>query len=90
VIRGESSLTDVDDLSRAYGILSPGADWNGSRYSDAVTGERSDNIILIYQDTYILGNPGYYLGSTKIEVPEEYHAVSQTNAEDKETADEEE
>jgi len=90
VIRGESSLTDVDDLSRAYGIFSPGADWNGSRYSDAVTGERSDNIILIYQDTYILGNPGYYLGSTKIEVPDEYHTVSQTNAEDKETTDEEE
>ena len=90
VIRGESSLTDVDDLSRAYGIFSPGADWNGSRYSDAETGESSDNIILIYQDTYILGNPGYYLGSTKIEVPEEYRAVSQTSAEDKETADEEE
>ncbi len=90
VISGKSSLTDVDDLSRAYGVFSPGADWNGSRYSDAETGERSDNIILIYQDTYILGNPGYYLGSTKIEVPEEYRAVSHTKAEDKETTDEEE
>ena len=78
VILGDSELTSVDDLARAYGVFSPGADWNGSGYTDAETGERSDNTILIYQDTYIFGNPGYYTGSTGIEVPEEYHTISQT------------
>ena len=75
VILGESELTDIDDLSRAFGVFSPGADWNGSRYTDAETGEKSDNTFLIYQDTYIMGDPGHYMGSTQIEVPEEYFTV---------------
>ena len=75
VIMGESSLTDIDDLSKAYGVFSPGAEWNGAKYTDAGTGSRSDNTVLIYQDTYIMGEPGYYMGSTKIEVPERYFTV---------------
>ena len=94
VLLGESSLTDISDLARAYGIFSPGADWNGSVYTDAETGERSDNTILIYQDTYILGDPGHYVGATKVEVPAEYHAVSHMeaplNAGDEEDPDEKE
>ena len=31
-----------------------------------------DNVFLIYQDTYIMGNPGKYMGSTEVKVPEKY------------------
>ena len=31
-----------------------------------------DNVFLVYQDTYIMGDPGYYMGSTGVEVPEKY------------------
>ena len=72
VILGESELTDIDDISKAYGVFSPGAEWNGSNYTNADTGVRAENTFLIYQDTYIMGNPGRYMGSTKVEVPEKY------------------
>ena len=72
VINGDSELDEIDDISAAYGIYSPGAAWNGSRYTNAETGVKSDNIFLIYQDTYIMGDPGHFMGSTDIEVPEKY------------------
>ncbi|MCR4850352.1 MAG: DUF3798 domain-containing protein [Lachnospiraceae bacterium] len=75
VILGESELDSIDDLAKAYKVFSPGVDWNGSGYTDAKTGDRFDNIFLIYQDTYIFGEPGRYLGTTKIEVPEEYFTI---------------
>lgn len=75
VIEGNSELNSKDDLAKAYGVFSPGVDWNGSGYTDAETGERSDNIFLIYQDTYIFGDPGHYIGATKISVPEEYFTI---------------
>ncbi|HCG60184.1 MAG TPA: hypothetical protein DEV97_09315, partial [Lachnospiraceae bacterium] len=72
VINGESELDDIDDISKAYAVFSPGANWNGSNYTNADTGVKSDNTFLIYQDTYIMGDPGHYMGSTEVEVPEEY------------------
>ena len=75
VITGESELDDIDDISKAYEVFSPKANWNGSSYTDATTGVKSDNIFLVYQDTYIMGNPGHYMGSTDIEVPEKYFTV---------------
>lgn len=75
VILGNSEITDINDLSKAYGVFSPGAEWNGSHYTDAGSGDRMENTILIYQDTYIFGDPGRYLGTTKIEVPEEYFTI---------------
>ena len=75
VILGESKLTDIKDLSKAYGVFSPGAEWNGSNYTDTETGSRYNNTFLIYQDTYIFGNPGHYMGTTKIQVPEEYFTI---------------
>ena len=38
-------------------------------------GVKSENVFLVYQDTYIMGNPGHYMGSTQIEVPEKYFTV---------------
>ena len=75
VINGESELDEIDDIAAAYSVYSPGANWNGSQYTNAETGVKSDNIFLIYQDTYIMGDPGHYMGSTEIEVPEKYFTV---------------
>jgi len=75
VINGESDLLDMDDIAKAYEVFSPGAAWNGSNYTNAETGVKADNTFLVYQDTYIMGNPGHYMGSTEIEVPEVYFTV---------------
>ncbi|MBR6229177.1 MAG: DUF3798 domain-containing protein [Eubacterium sp.] len=75
VIIGKSKLDDINDLAGDFGVFSPGAEWNGSRYTDAGTGEKIDNTFLVYQDTYILGDPGYYTGSTKVKVPEKYFKI---------------
>ena len=75
VIKGESELQDIDDIAKAYEVFSPKANWNGSSYTDATTGVKSENIFLVYQDTYIMGDPGHYMGSTDIEVPEKYFTV---------------
>ncbi len=76
VINGESDLTDMDDIAKAYEVFSPGAEWNGSGYTNATTGVKAENIFLVYQDTYIMGDPGYYMGSTSVEVPEEYFTTA--------------
>jgi len=75
VINGESELLEIDDISRAYAEFSPGAEWNGSNYTNAETGVKAENTFLIYQDTYIMGNPGHYMGSTSVEVPEKYFTI---------------
>jgi len=75
VIKGESELLEIDDISSAYAEFSPGAEWNGSNYTNAETGVKAENTFLIYQDTYIMGNPGHYMGSTSVEVPEKYFTV---------------
>ena len=54
----------------------PGAAWNGSNYTNAQTGVKADNTFLIYQDTYIMGNPGRYMGSTSVQVPEKYFTIA--------------
>ena len=72
VIDGVSELDNIDDIAKAYQVFSPNAAWNGSTYTNADTGVKLDNVFLVYQDTYIMGDPGYYMGSTEIEVPEKY------------------
>ncbi len=72
VIEGTSDLTDIDDIAEAYQVFSPNAAWNGSTYTNADTGVKLDNVFLVYQDTYIMGNPGHFMGSTEVEVPEKY------------------
>ena len=75
VIKGESELCDIDDIAKAYQEFSPKAEWNGSNYTNVDTGVKSENVFLVYQDTYIMGDPGKYMGSTQIEVPEKYFTV---------------
>ena len=76
VLNGESDLEDIDDIAKAYEVFSPGAEWNGSSYTNATTGVKSDNTFLVYQDTYIMGDPGHYMGSTQVEVPEKYFTIA--------------
>jgi hypothetical protein len=75
VIEGKSDLLEIDDISDALSVYSPGAEWNGSYYTDANTGVKTENYMLIYQDTYIMGNPGHYMGNADVEVPEKYFTV---------------
>lgn len=75
VIKGESELLDIDDIAKAYRTFTPKATWNGSTYVDADTGIRLGNVFSVYQDTYIMGNPGKYMGTTEIKVPEKYFSI---------------
>ncbi len=75
VIDGVSELDDIDDIAKAYEVFSPKAAWNGSNYTNVETGVKSDNVFLVYQDTYIMGDPGKFMGSTDIEVPEKYFTI---------------
>ena len=76
VIKGESELCDMDDIAKAFEVYSPGAKWNGSGYVNLATGVKAGNVFLVYQDTYIMGDPGHYMGSTSVEVPEKYFTIS--------------
>lgn len=75
VVKGESELKDIDDIAKAYRVFTPKAAWNGSNYTNVDTGVKLGNVFLVYQDTYIMGNPGKYMGATEIKVPEKYFSI---------------
>ncbi len=71
VIEGKSELLDIDDLSKAYAVYSPGANWNGANYVNADSGVKTANCFLVYQDTYIMGKDGdKYMHATEATVPD--------------------
>ncbi|MDR0402409.1 MAG: DUF3798 domain-containing protein [Treponema sp.] len=72
-IDGTASITNTSDLYAALGEFTPGARWNGGGYVDANTGIRAKNQILIYMDTYIMGQG--YLPTTEQTVPEKYYQI---------------
>ena len=76
VIGGKSELKDMDDLAAALQVYSPKAAWNGAGYTNATTGVKSENVFLIYQDTYIMGDPGHFMGNADVEIPEKYFTIS--------------
>ena len=76
VIDGKSELTDMDDVAAALQVYSPKAEWNGAGYTNATTGVKSDNVFLIYQDTYIMAEEGYFMGNASVEIPEEYYTIT--------------
>ncbi|MFA7671038.1 MAG: DUF3798 domain-containing protein [Sphaerochaetaceae bacterium] len=73
VLNGESELLKLNDLMKAYGKFTKGAEWNGSFYSDTATGVRAKNHVLIYQDTYMMGKG--YMGATTVQIPEKYFLI---------------
>jgi hypothetical protein len=74
VIEGESEMTNMQDVLKAFAKYTPGAKWAGSFYVDGTTGERLDNYALLLQDTYIFGKG--YIGSATLDVPEKYLKIS--------------
>jgi hypothetical protein len=75
IIDGKAKIDKMSDLFAALAVYTPGAKWNGGPYIDANTGIRAKNQILVYMDTYIMGNPGKYLSSTSQKVPEKYYDI---------------
>lgn len=70
--------TDVDaaqDLIDAFNAVTPGTTWAGSYYTDAATGVRARNHVLLFQDGYVFGMG--YLGATKQPVPQGYFVVKE-------------
>jgi hypothetical protein len=67
---GRTHLSDTKALLDCYGKFSPGADWNGSYYTDAVTAKPVKNYFLVYQDTYIFGTG--YMKTPEVEIPLRY------------------
>ena len=76
VLDGKSELKDMDDVAAALQVYSPKAAWNGASYNNATTGAKSENVFLIYQDTYIMGDPGHFMGNATVEIPEKYFTIS--------------
>ena len=75
VINGDSELTELDDISDAFGEIS-GVDWSGANYTDATTGVKTENLFLVYQDTYIMGREGdKFMHTPDVEIPEKYYTV---------------
>jgi hypothetical protein len=73
VLDGKSQLLKLSDLMAAFAKFTPGANWNGSFYSDTATGVRAKNHVLIYQDTYMMGKG--YMGTPSVVVPEKYFTI---------------
>ena len=76
VLDGKSELKDMDDVAAALQVYSHKAAWNGASYTNATTGAKSENVFLIYQDTYIMGDPGHFMGNATVEIPEKYFTIS--------------
>ena len=76
VLDGKSELKDMDDVAAALQVYSPKAAWNGASYTNATTDAKSENVFLIYQDTYIMGDPGHFMGNATVEIPEKYFTIS--------------
>jgi hypothetical protein len=73
ILDGKATLESMNDLYAALGEFTPGAKWNGGYYVDANTGVRARNQVLIYMDTYIMGQG--YLPTTAQTVPEKYYNI---------------
>ncbi len=81
VVEGKAKKDSLRDLYTALGKYTPGAKWNGAYYTDMNTGVRAKNQVLIYMDTYVMGNTkgdkskGYFLPTTAQKVPEKYFTI---------------
>ncbi len=73
VIEGKANKNSLRDLFAAYGKYTPGAKWNGAYYTDMSTGVRARNQVLVYMDTYVMGQG--FLPTTAQAVPEKYFTI---------------
>lgn len=73
IVEGSATLGNLEDLWTAYSKFTPGANWNGSIYADPNSGATMDNLVLVYQDTYIFGKG--FMNATEVEIPEKYMSI---------------
>ncbi|MCB2296557.1 DUF3798 domain-containing protein [Clostridium tagluense] len=73
VAEGTMKKGNLADLIKAFGQYTPGAEWNGSLYTDRVSGKEISNHVMVYQDTYVFGKG--YLGNSKEVVPPVYKTI---------------
>jgi hypothetical protein len=73
VLEGKAQMGNQKDMWSALGVFTPGAKWNGAYYTDANTGIRSRNHLLIYMDTYVFGKG--YIPTTAQKIPDKYYAI---------------
>jgi hypothetical protein len=69
-VRPKAKLNNAKDIFEALGKHSAGASWNGAYYTDANTGVKARNELLVYMDTYVFGKG--YMGTTKLKIPGKY------------------
>ena len=70
IIDGEAEMGNLAHFSKALELFTPNARWKGAYYIDANTGVRSENQVLVFMDTYILGKG--FLSTTDLEIPQKY------------------
>ena len=73
IVEKKAKLNSKKDLLGCYAVYTPGAKWNGNNYTDLGTGVTKKNMMLIYQDTYILGKG--YMKATDVKVPVKYEKI---------------
>ena len=87
LVSGQLPNADVEYLAEAISIMYTVFDGHGEvrrvnvnvgplnadQYSVLLDADVGN--VLIYQDTYIMGNPGHFMGSTSVEVPEKYFTL---------------
>lgn len=73
VVEGTMKKDSLEDLVKAFGEYTPGADWNGSLYFDRASGEDKKNHAMVYQDTYVFGQG--YIGNSEEVVPKKYKDI---------------
>lgn len=73
VVEGTAKLDSLRDLVACYDKYTPGARWQASYYTDAGTGVRNRQLLLMRQDTYIFGKG--YMNLSEVEIPEKYFKV---------------
>ncbi|MFT5872178.1 MAG: hypothetical protein ACI8WT_001108 [Clostridium sp.] len=73
VVEGTMQKGNLADVVKAFGEYTPGAEWNGSLYTDRVSGEEKANHVMVYQDTYVFGTG--YIGNSKEVVPAKYKTI---------------
>jgi hypothetical protein len=73
IVEGKAKLDSLKDLIECYNKYTPGTKWQASYYTDAGTGVRNKQLLLMRQDTYIFGKG--YMGMSDVEVPEKYFKI---------------
>ena len=76
VIKGESELADIDDIAKGLSpVLPPTPPGTAPTTPTPPPASRPTTPSFVYQDTYIMGDPGWFMHATEVEVPEKYFTV---------------